>query len=50
MMLNNPFKMTNILYAVRLLDLLWEDDALDAYGPYGLGKIMKKYGVTYFSA
>lgn len=46
-MLETPFNMTGLLSAVQLLDWLWEDSALDAYGPYGLGSVMRKHGVIH---
>ena len=46
-MLESPFNMTIVQTSVQLLDWLWEDGALDAYGPYGLGSVMKKHGIMY---
>ncbi|KIM93770.1 hypothetical protein OIDMADRAFT_173118 [Oidiodendron maius Zn] len=46
-MLEAPFNMTVVRSSVQLLDWLWEDSASDAFGPYGLGSVMRKYGVIH---
>lgn len=46
-MLETPFNKTVIRSSVQLLDWLWEDSASDAFGPYGLGSVMRKYGVIH---
>ena len=46
-MLEAPFNMTVVRSSVQLLDWLWEDSAPDAFGPYGLGIVMRKYGVIH---
>ncbi|KAF4632078.1 hypothetical protein G7Y89_g6048 [Cudoniella acicularis] len=46
-MLETRFNMTLVLRSVQLLDWLWEDNALDAYGPYGLGIVMRKHGIMH---
>lgn len=46
-MLETHFNMTIVQRSVQILDWLWEDNAMDAYGPYGLGVIMKKHGVMH---
>jgi hypothetical protein len=44
---DSPFNMTSISKGVQLLEWLWEDDDPTAFGPYGLGLVMKKHNVTY---
>jgi len=46
-MLETRFNMKLVQRSVQLLDWLWEDNALDAYGPYGLGVVMRKHGVMH---
>jgi hypothetical protein len=46
-MLETHFNMTIVLRSVQLLDWLWEDDAVNAYGPYGLGVVMRKHGIMH---
>ena len=46
-MLQTTFNMTVVLNSVQLLDWLWEDNSIDAYGPYGLGSVMKKHGIIH---
>ena len=44
---DSPFNMTSISKGIQLLEWLWEDDDPTAFGPYGLGLVMKKHNVTY---
>jgi hypothetical protein len=44
---DSPFNMTSISKGIQLLGWLWEDDDPTAFGPYGLGLVMKKHNVTY---
>jgi hypothetical protein len=44
-MLNSPFNMLIVSGAVRILDWLWEDESL--FGPWGLGEVMKRHGITH---
>jgi hypothetical protein len=44
---DSPFNMTSISKGIQLLEWLWEDDDPAAFGPYGLGLVMKKHNVTY---
>ncbi|KAF9888505.1 hypothetical protein FE257_008612 [Aspergillus nanangensis] len=40
------WNMNHILFAATLLDLLWTDDDMRAYGPYGLHFVMEKHGIN----
>jgi hypothetical protein len=44
---DSPFNMTMIRKGIQLLEWLWEDEDPSAFGPYGLGLVMKKHKVTY---
>jgi hypothetical protein len=44
---DSPFNMTMLGKGIQLLEWLWEDDDPTAFGPYGLGLVMKKHKVSY---
>jgi Fungal specific transcription factor domain len=46
-MLETPFNMTVVQNSVKVLEWLWEDSDSNAYGPYGLGIVMRKHGVMH---
>lgn len=47
LMLSSPFQVPIVPKALQVLDWLWEEEDPAAYGPYGLGLVMKKHGVSY---
>lgn len=47
LMLGSQYNMLITSRALQILEWLWEEDPSYAYGPYGLGLVMKKHNITH---